>query len=699
MKYNFIFLNAVIALVLLSCSERAADPAHRNLLGGETSPYLLQHAGNPVHWQPWGENIWERAEKEDKLVLISIGYSSCHWCHVMEEETFENDSVARFMNEHFISVKVDREERPDVDQVYMTAVQLMTGSGGWPLNVVTLPNGKPVYGGTYHSRERWIEVLNEVENTYRKNPERLYEYGERVAQGVAEVNLFPEPSGPSDLDAGAMAAAIESWAGRWDMDWGGNAGPQKFMLPPNLNFLMAYGHLSSDQRVSSHLKTTLDRMALGGVFDQIGGGFFRYSTDPKWHIPHFEKMLYDNAQLISVYARAYQAFRDPLYKEVVERIVAFLKRDLKGDAGGYYAALDADTEGQEGKFYTWEPAELRELLGPDYGLFASYYGITPEMAWSEGGFIPFRKVTDREFAREHRLEASALQEAKKDWHKRLMDQRTQRVFPGRDDKVITSWNALLVMGLADAYDAIGDPEYLNEARELYAYILEHCYENGAFRHSYKPGDTRFQGFLEDYAFMARAAFRLYQASAETEYLSQSEAFLEGVRTRFQEEGSPLFRYRQDSDLMAPIVKTDDGVMPSPNTVVASLYSDLGHFFYRPEYLERSREMTNALRDRFLQVPENYSGWGLLLLRLQYPYYEVAIAGPGADSLRGQMAREYLPDALLVATTTSSELPLFQARFDPATTRIFVCQDHSCQLPVTDVPAALRQLRMQATPLP
>lgn len=696
MKHCYLLFQAILILGLAGCSE--GDPKEGNRLGQETSPYLLQHAENPVHWQPWGEDIWERAQKEDKLVLVSIGYSSCHWCHVMEEETFENDSVARFMNQHFISVKVDREERPDVDQVYMTAVQLMTGSGGWPLNVVVLPNGKPVYGGTYHTRERWLQVLSEVEQTYRRQPERLKDYAERVAQGVSEVSFIPEPAGTAGLAPEAMEAAVADWATRWDPVYGGNAGPQKFMLPPNLGFLLSYGHLSGNARALDHVRNTLDHMARGGIYDQIGGGFYRYSTDPRWHIPHFEKMLYDNAQLLSVYAHAYQLFRTPGYREVVERTFGFLQRDLKGKAGGYYAALDADSEGEEGAFYLWEAGELQQVLGDDFQGFAAYYGITPEMAWEGGRYVPYRSVPDMEFARDQDLSVPGLQQMKQGWHERLLEARSGRAFPAADDKIITSWNALLISGLADAYDALEDPLYLKEAVDLYEFIMDRCYEEGRLRHSYKPGDQRFQGFLEDYAFMAQAAFRLYQVSSDTTYLTQAERFLDDIQ-RFQEPGSPLYRYREDSDLMAPIVKTDDGVMPSPNTVVAGLYFDLGHFFYRPEYLQKSREMVRALQERFLQVPENYAGWGWLLTRQLYPFYEVAIAGPEAARLRGELAREYLPDALVVASGSDSGLPLFEARFDPAMTRIFVCQDHSCRLPVTDVPAALEQLRPKPTLLP
>ena len=686
---SLVFFTLISGLLALSCGQEEA--ARRNMLGEETSPYLLQHAENPVHWQPWSDAIWEMARKENKLVLISIGYSSCHWCHVMEEETFENDSVARMMNSRFINVKVDREERPDVDQVYMTAVQLMTGAGGWPLNVVVLPNGKPVYGGTYHTRQRWLQVLDEVSSRFQSDPEKLSAYADRVAQGVAQVNLVPDP-GEGGFREGVLETALTGWRTRWDLDWGGNSETQKFMLPPTLDFLMAYSHLSGDSQARDHLEHTLDRMALGGVYDQIGGGFYRYSTDPRWHIPHFEKMLYDNAQLMGVFAKAYSVYAKPEYKRVVERTFEFLKRDMKAPGGGYYAALDADTEGEEGKYYLWQAVELEALLGDDFPLFAAYYSIEPDMAWEDSHYVPFRKAPDQVFAKEHNLSLEELDTKRKRWQSELMRARSGRAFPGRDDKIITSWNALLISGLVDAYEALGDTAYLREARELYAFILSHAADGERLRHSYKEGDTRSEGFLEDYAFMARAAFRLYQATGQPEFLDQAEGWMDTVQKQFPDPNSPLFRYREDSELIAAIVKTDDGVMPSPNTVLAGLYLDLGHFFYRPEYLEKGKEMVLALQDRFLQIPENYAGWGRLLLRYQYPFYEVAIAGERADELRAEMARDFLPDALLVSTSKPSDLPLFQGRFDTGQTRIFVCQDHSCRLPVTSVDKALGQIR-------
>ncbi|MGB5509271.1 MAG: thioredoxin domain-containing protein, partial [Robiginitalea sp.] len=332
------------------------------------------------------------------------------------------------------------------------------------------------------------------------------------------------------------------------------------------------------------------------------------------------------------------------------------------------------------------------VLGSEYELFSRYYGIVPEMVWESDFYVPYRRASDMEFAKLQKLEPGQLSRLKAKWQNQLMQRRSERVFPGVDDKIITSWNALLIIGLADAFDAFGDARYLDEARSLYAFLKRHCYDEGDLRHSFKPGDIRSQGFLEDYAYLARAAFRLYQITSDTVYLTDAETLLDEIQSRYSEEDSSLYRYREDTGLVAKIIKTDDGVMPSPNTVVAGLLFELGHFYYRPEYLEKSRDMVRALKDRFFQMPENYAGWGQLLLQQQHPYFEVAIAGPQALEMRAQMAQPFHPDVLLVAADTPTDLPLFESRFDSETTRIFVCQDHTCRLPVSTVDEALTQLQ-------
>jgi uncharacterized protein YyaL (SSP411 family) len=685
---NTLVVTSLIMLLVLGCTTQTRT----NRLGSETSPYLLQHAENPVHWQPWGDEIWEMAQAEDKLVLISIGYASCHWCHVMEAETFENDTVAELMNERFINVKVDREERPDVDQVYMTAVQLMTGSGGWPLNVLVLPDGKPLYGGTYHSREQWMGVLKEVDSLYRQDPEGAREYAGRVAQGVAQANLVEQPTSGNTMDPALINSAVGLWSNSWDPVWGGNTGQQKFMMPPSLNFLMDFAYLSGEQEAKDHLRNSLDRMARGGVYDQIGGGFYRYSTDARWHIPHFEKMLYDNAQLMGTYARAYKMFGNPEYRQVVEEIFSFLRREMRGESGGYFSAMDADSEAEEGKYYLWTSEELQTILGAEYDLFAEYYQVAPQHAWENETYVLHREISDMEFLEGHNLNPAEFAKASAAWKKTLLSARSDRVAPQIDTKIITSWNALLVLGLADAYAAFGEQEYLAEARNLYNFLRVNLQYEGKIAHSMSQGVVQKDSFLEDYAFMGKAAFRLFQLTGDSSYFEDAEGYLRQIRSRFEEPDTPLFRFTEETNLMAPIYKTDDGVIPAPNTIIAELMLEIGHFQYDTSLIERSSEMGRLLQARFLQAPQNHSGWGRLLLKFTYPYFEVAVVGPDAGNAMAELQKEFLPNALIVFSETESSLPLFEMRYDPNATRMYVCQNHSCKLPVESPQEAVQQLR-------
>lgn len=682
----------LLPLLWLSFITGCAETGRENTLSSETSPYLLQHAENPVQWQAWGDTVWEMAKKEDKLVLISIGYASCHWCHVMEEETFEDDSVAAFMNERFINVKVDREERPDVDQVYMTAVQLMGGAGGWPLNVLALPNGKPLYGGTYHTRENWVNVLGEIDSLYRADPDRAAEYADKVAEGIAQTNLVPVPEAPGIPGPEDLAGAVSVWQGSWDPEWGGEQVRQKFMLPSNLAFLMEYAYLSGDPGAKQHLENTLEQIARGGVYDHIGGGFFRYSTDPQWRVPHFEKMLYDTAQLIGIYAKAYRYLGREEYRRLVSRSVAFLKRELKSDAGGYYSAMDADSEGEEGRYYVWSASELQALLGAEYGLFSDYYQVGPGTAWEHGQYVLRRSGSDKAFAARQGLDVSGLRQRVDRWHALLQNARSGRIRPATDRKIITSWNALLVEGLCEAYWALGREEYLQEAESLYSFLKSALWQPGGLAHAYTDGVVQQEGFLEDYAYLGIAAFRLYQASGEVGYLTDAQTLLEEIRERFGMPDSPLFRFTEESELIASIVKTDDGVLPAPNTAVAELMGELGHFFYAPEQLSHSREMLQTLFPSFLNTPQYYGGWGRLALREAYPYYEVAVVGPDAAELALELQAEYIPNSLCVFSNTPSELPLFEMRFTPEATSVFVCRDHACKMPVQTAAAAWEQLQ-------
>jgi uncharacterized protein YyaL (SSP411 family) len=679
----------LVAIIFSACKETSRNSTEfTNALINETSPYLLQHAHNPVDWQPWSQKALKSAETEDKLVIISIGYSSCHWCHVMEEETFEDETVAQLMNRSFISIKVDREERPDVDQVYMTAAQLLTGSGGWPLNIIALPNGKPIYAGTYHSREEWSAVLKDISNLYRETPQKAREYAEKVAQGIQAANLVQATVQPKPLSREMVSSGVEHWKNYWDQEWGGNQGAQKFMLPANLSFLMDYSILAGDQEARVFVKTTLDNMLKGGVYDQLGGGFYRYSTDPYWRVPHFEKMLYDNAQMIGLYSRAYSFFKDPEYKDAVIRITEFLDREMKHPGGAYFAAMDADSGGEEGAYYVWKKEDLQRVLGKDFTLFSTYFNIETATVWEGGQHILYRTATDSEFIKNNGLHAGELEAHKARWRELLLAERQQRIAPGIDDKIITSWNALLCEGFAEAFIALGDEGYLERAIAIAEFLSRHNELDKNVLHSYKEGSRKTEGFLEDYAFLISAYLKLYSARGNMTYLEKARELQDSAKRLFLDGESGLFRFKEDDELIARIIKTDDGVIPSPNAVMAQNLFRIGHLVYDKGAVKHAENMVGTVASHFQQSPDVYSKWAGLMLNMAYPFYEVAVVGADAGSKFHQLAGSYLPNTLVVASDRPSEMPLLKNRYVNGQTFIYVCQDHSCKLPVTTVEAAI-----------
>ncbi len=689
------FIGVLLALSLcVSCGQDGKGEAgHRftNALIDETSPYLLQHAHNPVNWKPWGPEAFEVARKSDKLLVISIGYSSCHWCHVMEEESFEDTGVAALMNEHFISIKVDREERPDVDQVYMSAAQLYTGSGGWPLNIIALPDGKPLYAGTYHRKKDWIEVLEEIATLYRDSPDKAREFANRLTRGVQALNLVEPPEEGQAPKRESLHSAVDTWKAYWDMEWGGNQGRQKFMLPDNLDFLMAYGTLAGEEQSLAFVKTTLDIMGRGGIYDHVGGGFFRYSTDPRWRIPHFEKMLYDNAQLLSVYSKAYTLFKEPAYRELVWQTTAFLDREMRHVDGAYFAAMDADSEGEEGSYYLWTREELERVLEDDFRLFAACYDLAQGKDWQEGKYVLNRLAGDTEFLLQKGLSAEVCNSKKNTWRERLLQARKQRVPPRIDDKVIASWNALLITGFVNAYKAFGEEVFLQKAQEILGFLDTHLLVEGKLLHSYKEGSKRTEGFLEDYSLMAEATLELYSATGDSTYLTKARGFMERAEELFTDKASGLYRFKEDDALIAKIIKTDDGVIPSPNAVMAHNHFKLGHIGYDPAAIGKAVAMLKVVSRNVEQNPDSYTRWAGLMLQVVFPFYEVAVVGPGAPRLQSQLQEEYLPNTLILGTSQPSEMPLFKNRYVEGQDYIYVCQDHSCRLPVTTLHAALQQL--------
>ena len=685
----------VLFACLSSCNrqleQKTAVHEFTNDLVHETSPYLLQHAHNPVNWKPWKEKFLEEAKAQNKLILVSIGYSSCHWCHVMNEETFEDKEIAEIMNNSFINIKVDREERPDVDQVYMTALQLIKGNGGWPLNAIILPNGKPLYVGTYHTKEQWKKVLVEVSAFYRDDPEKANEYGEMITQGIQEMNIVEPSSDRSLLSIEALSESIELWKIDWDTEWGGDKSSQKFMMPSNIQFLLDYAVISKEDTTKNHIKNTLDKIAMGGVYDHLGGGFFRYSIDPFWKVPHFEKMLYDNAQLISVYANGFRVFKKPEYQRVVEETIGFLEREMKNTEGGYLAAKDADTEGEEGKTYVWKMQELREILKEDFDLFSKYYNIKAETVWENENFVLHKTIDDTTFSEQNKLSLADLDNYKTKWVDLLLKVRNKRPQPKIDDKVIISWNALLINGFIDAYKAFGKQEYLERAEGIFTFIKSKGFQNERLMHSYKKNSKRTEGFLEDYAFLMDATLNLYTITLNERYLDFAVELDELVGAQFLDEQSQFYKYNKRDELIAQIIKTDDGVLPSPNGIMAKNLFRLGHILYDVDRNEKSKSMLAAIVPFIKSSPANYTVWNTLLLHNTYPYFEIAVVGMEAETMIKTLNLQYIPNVLIVGSTKKSDSPLFMDRYVAEETLIYVCVENTCKLPVTTVTDALLQL--------
>jgi uncharacterized protein len=664
-----------------------------NRLAQESSPYLLQHAHNPVDWYPWGEEAFAKAREEGKLMLVSVGYSSCHWCHVMERECFEDEALAKLMNAHYVCIKVDREERPDVDQVYMTAVQLMTQRGGWPLNCFTLPDGRPIYGGTYFPPAQWSKVLTELHTTWQSDPERVMEYATRLTKGIASTDLVEPASPDAELSQDQLADMLAKWEPLMDHTYGGPDKAPKFPLPNNYEFLLRYARLSNDRALEQHVELTLDKMALGGIFDQVGGGFARYSTDVLWKVPHFEKMLYDNAQLVSLYSQAYQAFKKPLYRDTVERNLEFLFREMHGTDGAFFSAQDADTEGEEGKYYVWTKDQLMAVLGPDYDLAAAYYNVNERGHWEHGNHILLRHTDDVAFAAEFGIGEAELKERLAAINSKLLEARNKRPRPGLDDKALTSWNALMVKGLCDAYETLGKAEWLAEAERTMELLLSTCRRsNGGLWHSLKDGKATINGYLEDYCFTIEALLALYSVTFNERWITEAQALAEHTIRHFHDEATGLFHFT--SDLDPPLItrprEVHDNVIPASNSSMAKALHRLGTLLDEEHYLAISRHMLVTMADNMTGYPSGHSNWAQLMLMHVFPCPEIAITGPEALRLRAEFAEHYLPNRIFLGSTTRSELPLLKDKFLPAST-IFVCVDKACQLPVPTVAEALHRL--------
>ncbi len=665
-----------------------------NRLIHSSSPYLLQHAHNPVDWYPWGEEALGKAQQEDKLLLISIGYSACHWCHVMERESFEDEGVASIMNQHFVCIKVDREERPDIDKTYIEAVQLMTGQGGWPLNCVALPDGKPIWGGTYFPKERWVSALNQLAQYYANQKEEAQASAQNVQGYMLQMGKVIKVGTDSPLSQAHLEEVLNDWMQRVDFKWGGRkVNANKFPIPVNYQFLQKAAFFIQDSHVQHAVDLTLEKIAFGGIYDHLGGGFARYSVDPYWKVPHFEKMLYDNGQLVSLYAEAYRQNPRELYKKVVIESLAFIERELTSPEGGFFSALDADSEGEEGKYYTWDYEEMESLLGEDTKLFASYYNAHPFGNW-EGKNVLFVLETERDFAQQWNIDQEVFQNKMEKARKNLLKEREKRIKPGLDDKILCSWNALMLKGYLDAYRSFQNPSYLDVAQRNAQFLIDKLSEGGKLFRNYKDGKASIPAFLDDYAFFIDALLYLYQLTFDRKWLLQGQLHLRYVQDHFMDPESGMFFYTSDESevQVKRYIEVQDDVIPGSNSKLASCFHIMGTLSQDTQYLEISRQMLANAKASFLDSPDWHAHWGTLLLGQIYPFYELALAGEGANSLRDKLDARYYPLMMYAGSETeeTQPLPILDKRFH-SPPKIYVCRDNACQLPVKTVKEAWEQM--------
>jgi uncharacterized protein YyaL (SSP411 family) len=661
-----------------------------NELHLETSPYLLQHANNPVHWKAWNTKTLTQAQSENKLILISIGYSACHWCHVMEHESFENEEVASVMNAHFVNIKIDREERPDIDAVYMKAVQVMTGRGGWPMNVVALPDGRSIWGGTYFRKNDWINALEKLQEIYTQNPETIYDYAQQLHEGLQTISIVPKSESKAALDCNILEQLLEKWQKSFDWDFGGMARAPKFMMPTNYEFLLKYGHQTKNKELLDFVNLTLTKMAYGGLFDTVDGGFSRYSVDLKWHVPHFEKMLYDNGQLVTLYANAYKLTGNSLYKEVIEKTLSFVEKEWLTDEGSFFAALDADslnTENhlEEGAFYVWTTKELQQILSEDFDLFSDVFNVNDFGHWEHGNYVLIQNQPLETIALKYQLSLEQLAAKKKSWEAKLYEIREKRSKPRLDDKCLTSWNAIMLKGFAEAHKATGNNRYADIALKNANFIIQKIWspEGHLFR-TYKNEKATINGYLEDYAHVIAAFISLYEITLNESWLANAKQLTDYCFDHFYDKETEFFSFtsHEDEALVTPHFEVEDNVIPAANSVMAVNLFRLSVYFNQTYYKKTAEQMLQHILPN-IDYPSAFSNWLNLLLHFSDAQNELAICTEKASDYLKQLNLLYTPNLIIAGTDKASTLPFLTQRFVQNQTLFYWCHNKTCDLPTAD----------------
>ena len=671
-----------------------------NKLGLETSPYLLQHANNPINWNAWNAESLALAQQKNQLIIVSVGYSACHWCHVMEHESFEDLAVAETMNRDFVAIKVDREERPDIDAVYMKAVQIMNNQGGWPMNVVCLPDGRPIWGGTYFRKNEWINSLEQLQELYVENPEKMYEYADKLQAGIKAIGIIQNENSETEISQDILLPLIEKWKRSFDSEFGGMARAPKFMMPNNYKFLLRFAHQNNDSQLLDFVNLTLTKMAYGGLFDTVDGGFSRYSVDIKWHVPHFEKMLYDNAQLVSVYADAYKLTKNNLYKTVIEKTLAFVEKEWFTNFGGFFSALDADSLNaekklEEGAFYVWTKPQLQQLLGNDFELFAEVFNINDFGFWEHNNYVLIQNNSLENIAFANKMPLQVLETKKSNWEKLLYLEREKRAKPRLDDKCLTSWNALMLKGFIDAFKALENEHYLKIAIKNANFIVDNLWsENGNLFHNFKNNNATINGYLEDYCFVIEAFIALYEVTFDEKWLHKSKQLVDYCFDHFYDIDSSFFAFTSNIDdkLITTHFEIEDNVISASNSVMAENLFKLSIYFENQYYETICRKMLHHVIPN-IDYPSAYANWMNVFMHFSDSNKELAICGNNAIENAKIFHKSYFPNVVLAGTNRDSELPFLKNRFQKNQDLFYLCQNKTCGLAKRDFFEIIKELTL------
>ena len=669
-----------------------------NSLINETSPYLLQHAHNPVNWFAWGPEALQKAKDEQKVILVSIGYSACHWCHVMEKESFENEAIAALMNEFFVNIKIDREERPDLDHIYMDAVQAISGSGGWPLNVFLTPDTKPFYGGTYYppdnafNRSSWTEIINAIAQSWKERRNEIESQAENLVAHLSHSNAVTQKfNGVINVEeknlftidqCNNMFANILKTA---DKTWGGFGKAPKFPQTFTIQYLLQYQYFTNSSEARKQALLSLDKMLQGGICDHIGGGIARYSTDNEWLAPHFEKMLYDNALLIDVLCDAWQITNNEKYKKAIYKTIAFIKNELTQHDGGFYAALDADSEGEEGKYYVWQKLEIDNILGKDALLFCNFFDISENGNWDQTNILRILKPSN-EFIADIKIDTDEFNRIIENCLKKLLSERAKRIKPALDDKIILSWNALAIKGIAKAALILQDESLVKMAENNFLFIERHFIKTDSSRemmHTYKNGIAKFPAFLDDYAYLISACLQLYELTYNISYLEKAKQYAYYVIEYFDDDENIFFYFtnKDQKDIIIRKKEIYDGAVPSGNSTMAANLSKLSVIFNIPEWEQRACKMLAQIIDSLEKYPSSFGIWASLLQQHVYGLHEISIVGLNAIELANKIATNYIPyKVLMVSTIENAKYPLLKSKKAGLDSLIYLCKNYNCVSP-------------------